>query len=56
MVNPTAVPIKAALSAVDKIDPARPFLLFAGGRSNSMANRASIPGRRRERYNMIRGR
>jgi len=34
IVNPTAVPINAALNAVDTIDPVSPFLLFAGGSSN----------------------
>ena len=48
IVSPTAVPINAALNAVDTIDPARPFLLFAGGSSNFTRKSSSMPNRDRE--------
>ena len=48
IVNPTAVPINAALNAVDTIDPARPFLLFAGGSSKFVEKSVSTANRKRE--------
>ena len=50
-----AVPINTALKTVVKIEPSRPFLLFAGGSSDS-ESKTLIPGRKRMGYGMMRGR
>ena len=50
-VRPTAVPMTAALRAVDTIEPARPRRRFAGGKSTwmSIKREVGISRRRREK-------
>jgi hypothetical protein len=41
MVRPTAVPIRAALRAVDMMEPARPWWCLAGGAMSTCNNKTS---------------